>query len=543
VPSGVTTQTYRLRYASCQRIDKLARSLAQADPAKPPYTSTIDAESNLLIVTASEDIHQRVKSLQEEFDVPPGTKTVTYQFRYVPPRRIDRLVQELTEDRRAKSLYKSTIDEESGLMIVTALPETHERIASLREQLDVVESDPEQSFVRFYKLTNTTASRVMATIQSLGVSEAGPAGLVLPTPGTAADLRPKEPFTGPNTPPGPPGRELPKPPAYTPSTPPATRPARARPANPNQGARVIADENTNTIIVVGPPALQKVYKQLVSMLDKRRPQVMVEMTLVTLDTSNNFSLGVELSRQKGLGGDDSMLVFSSFGLGTVDQATGIIGLPEPGLGFNGVVISPGTVNVVLRALAGCGRGKVLAAPKVLVNDNATASLSSVSEAPFTSVNASDTVSTTSFAGYASAGTTLAVTPHISEGEHVLLQYSITLNSFTDEGGGGIPPPRQTNTVDSEVTVPDGYAVIVGGLSRQDESETITKIPLLGDLPYVKHLFRLITRNRSQNTLFVFLRPVILRDDAFADLKYLSRAELRRAEQPPNLPQSCPVLME
>ena len=135
-----------------------------------------------------------------------------------------------------------------------------------------------------------------------------------------------------------------------------------------------------------------------------------------------------------------------------------------------------------------------------------------------------------------------MTPHISEGDHVQLHYSITLNSFTGEGGGGIPPPRQTNTLNSEVTVPDGYAVIVGGLKRRDDSETVTKIPWLGDVPLLKHLFRLQSRNESENTLFVFLRPVILRDDDFEDLKYLSERDLRLAKLPPSLPGSEPVLM-
>ena len=99
---------------------------------------------------------------------------------------------------------------------------------------------------------------------------------------------------------------------------------------------------------------------------------------------------------------------------TADAATGALTL-TPGVGFNGILLDPDSVNVVLRALASEGRSEVLSAPRVLVNDNATASLSSVAESPFTSVNASDTVATTSFAGYASAGTTVSVSPHISEG--------------------------------------------------------------------------------------------------------------------------------
>jgi general secretion pathway protein D len=177
-----------------------------------------------------------------------------------------------------------------------------------------------------------------------------------------------------------------------------------------------------------------------------------------------------------------------------------------------------------------------------VNDNATGTLTSVAESPFTSVNASDTVATTSFAGYASAGTTVSVTPHISEDDYLRLIYSLTLNSFTGAGAGGVPPPRQTNAIDSEVVVPDGYTVIVGGLKRQDITETVQKIPLLGDIPVLEHLFRNTTLTQVDSALFVFIRPVILRDDLFLDLKYLSEWDLRKAEIPPEMPSSAPMLM-
>jgi len=136
-----------------------------------------------------------------------------------------------------------------------------------------------------------------------------------------------------------------------------------------------------------------------------------------------------------------------------------------------------------------------------------------------------------------------VTPHISEGEHLQLAYSVELSSFTGEGSGSVPPPRQTNSISSEVTVPNGHTVIVGGLSRRDHSETVARIPWLGELPLLEHLLSNRSRNDARTTLFVFLRPIILRDDAFEDLKYLSREELARAEVPDDLPTSEPMLLE
>src|SRR5690606_20068667 len=134
------------------------------------------------------------------------------------------------------------------------------------------------------------------------------------------------------------------------------------------------------------------------------------------------------------------------------------------------------------------RAKVISAPRILVNDNATGLLTSVNEVPFTSVNASQTVATTSFAGFAEAGTTIQVTPHVSEGRHLQLQYRITLNEFQGEPtAGGVPPARQTDEIESEVTIPDGHTLIVGGLNRTNSSHDTDSLPFIENIPIINLL--------------------------------------------------------
>jgi len=459
---------------------------------------------------------------------------------------VDKLIRSRYESAEPKVSYSSVIDEASGLLLTTTSADVHSQIEHLKKELDV-EADPNRSNVQFYRLVNTTAAEVLATIRSLETRESSDQQ----TEGRSAfrGFRPVIPDglpSGPNYPPSPPGT----PPYLTPAfraydT--ATQPSSqdgglsgAAISAISQNAVVTADQNTNSIIVIAPPDIQKVYRQLITLLDRRRPQVLVEVTLVTIDTSDSFSLGVELSTKQSNGTD--ILVFSSFGLSEIDTATGIPSI-TPAPGFNGIMIDTDTLNIVVQALATDSRARVLAAPKVLVNDNATATLNSVVEAPYISVNASETVSTTSFAGYAEAGTTVTVTPHISEGDYVQLDYTVMLSSFSGDPDTTIaPPPRQTNDVTSQVTIPHGYAVIVGGLTRKDSTHSESKIPFLGDIPIIKYLFGTTDITNSQSTLFVFIRPTILRDDKFEDLKYLSESELASAELPPNLPASDPILM-
>ena len=548
-PSGLETRAYTLVHVAPQRVDGLARSLIGAEPFKGAYTSTIDADSNRLFVTAPPAAHERLAELVGQLDVPADRQTRTYRLRHVDPQRIDRMGRDIAGGQSAQGAYTSIIDEKAGLLIVTAPAAVVEQLDALVAQLDVV--DETASPIRFYRLTNASAAEVLATIRALESNEedlkAMAAGAGQP------DHGPNHQFTGPNLPPGAPGQPAPPPPVYVPSDPEklsaggpvdaGTAPAAATPelVAHVKDATVTVDLNTNTLIVMAPPAVQATYERLIRALDRRRPQVMVEVILVTIDTSNNFSLGVELFTGDTQG-DERHLIFSAFGLSDIRTDDGGLEL-EPGLGFNGTVIQSDDFAAVVRALATESRAKVVAAPRILVNDNGTATLTSVNEAPFVSVNASDTVSTTSFAGYASAGTTVTITPHISEGDHLRLQYAVTLNSFTGEGAGGIPPPRQTNALNSEVTVPDGHAVIVGGLTREDSSRTKTKVPLLGDIPVLDYLFSSRTRTQSNSTLFAFIRPVVLRDDRFEDLKYLSQRDLEAANMPADYPAGEPMLMQ
>ena len=303
-------------------------------------------------------------------------------------------------------------------------------------------------------------------------------------------------------------------------------------------ATISADINTNSLIVVAPPAVQSLYAELIQKLDQRPPQVLIETKIVIVDSTDDISFGIEFSS-----GDRSgmrrILSFTQFGLSAVDPVSGALSI-LPGLGFNGTLVDPDGADAILRTLTNHNRARVESAPRIVVNDNATGQLSSVAEVPFTSINASDTVATTSFAGFAEAGTTVTVTPRISDDDHLQLDFSITLNSFTGAGGAGIPPPRQTDEVTSQITLKDGHTVIVGGLRRSNSSLDYSGIPGFDRIPILRHLGGLETRATNENSVFVFIKPVILRDDTFRDLQFLSERDMECASLCPDAPKSQPA---
>lgn len=488
---------------------------------------THDERTNQVVVVGTRDRIEDAVKVIRSLDVSLDMQTRMYQFQVASPQRIDQLTKDLIGPLMEKRLYRSAVDEQGGMLVVATTHQIHQKILSLKKDLDVVLPES-QSPIRFYKLMNAVAADVLETIRVLEGNE----GLFGGEGGVDAQtgLPPLRTSSQPLTP-----RD------ETPQAAAAGQPLRpVVEAVSTDRATITADTNTNTLIVVAKPQDQKIYEKLIRELDKRRPQVLVEVTIVALDTSGGYSVGVEISNEH-TAGEGRVLNFSSFGLSDVDASTGALTI-SPGLGFNGALISPSIADIVIRALTTDIRTRVVSSPRILVNDNATGTLDSIDEEPFTSVNASDTVSTTSFGGFVEAGTTISVTPHISQSDHLSLEYSVSLNSFSGGGADGIPPPRQTNSIESEVTVPDGHTVIVGGLRRTSNTKTIRAVPLLGEIPILKHLFSNESLDDSELTLFVFIRPVILRDDKFADLKYVSERPLIAADMPSNYPTSEPLII-
>jgi type II secretory ATPase GspE/PulE/Tfp pilus assembly ATPase PilB-like protein len=97
-------------------------------------------------------------------------------------------------------------------------------------------------------------------------------------------------------------------------------------------------------------------------------------------------------------------------------------------------------------------------------------------------------------------------------------------------------------VRSQVTIPDGYTVIVGGLNRTGNKWDFTSVPFIDQIPLLRYLGGSESRNTNSTSMFVFLKPIILRDDKFRDLKYLSDRDSRSARNCPDVPTSQPVWM-
>ncbi len=538
-----------------------------------------DGQTNRIILVGPKKGVDEVEGLLKKFDIGKQTlKAKSYTVRYITTKRLDELVRRTFGDvpeNQVKFFYKSIIFEGSNQLIVTTRDDIHQRIDLMVKQLDKQpDESTRQSPIRYYKLRYVKAADILKTIQAVEQSVRSPNDQ-----GSNQGLRNRDvgsirgvSSVNDNTPSAsnPPRSDNPSRQVtgvadnrvnyFDQQDNPQTQRfpgqqssivddliefrardiAGQRQLIPGQ-AEVTVDENSNQLIVVAEPSVQQLYKELIEKLDRPRPQVLIEVTVVTIDCSFARNLGIEIS-----GGDSTgtrrVFAFTQFGLSNVEPTTGALSI-LPGLGFNGTLIDPETADIVLRALSTNTRSRVVSAPRILVNDNSQGTLSSVAEVPYSQVNASNTVATTSLGGFAEAGTTIAVTPQIGEGNNLNLDFDIIVSDFTAAASADLPPPRTLNQVKSTVSIPDGHTVIVGGLTRKSSSRTQRGIPFVENIP----VFRLISGNLSNDNdvqnIYVFVKPIILRDDKFRDLRHLSEIERRKACIPDDLPKSCPILIK
>ena len=557
--------------AAAQKGEKAVRSFGEN------VSIASDAQTNRVILIGPKKGVDEVAGLLKELDGTKETmKTKPYTVRYITPKRLDDLIRRTFGDvpeARVKFFYKSIIVEGTNQLIVTTRDDIHRRIELIAKQLDrQPDESTRQSPIAYYKLRYVKAADILKTIQAVEQSvrsndgqdstnrnvgtSRGISSVNDNTPSTNYPPRSDNPSRQVNgvsdnrinffeDPQGSPNRNQgflgQQPSIYDELIEFRARDiAGQRQLIPGQ-AEVTIDENSNQLIVVAEPSVQRLYKELIEKLDRPRPQVLIEVTVVTIDCDDARNLGIEIS-----GGDRTgarrVFAFTQFGLSSADPMTGALSI-LPGLGFNGTLIDPETADIVLRALSTHTRSRVVSAPRILVNDNSKGTLSSVAEVPYSQVNASNTVATTSLGGFAEAGTTISVTPQIGEGNNLNLEFDVIVSDFTAAASTDLPPPRTLNQVTSTVSIPDGHTVIVGGLSRKSTNRTQRGIPFVENIP----IFRLISGNiefeNDNQNIYVFVKPIILRDDKFRDLRHLSEIERRKACIPDDLPKSCPILIK
>jgi type II secretory pathway component GspD/PulD (secretin) len=403
-------------------------------------------------------------------------------------------------------------DEARGQIVYYGTPEQHAELAALVEQIGAKE---EQVVMRAYRLHWADAEAVTEIITGLIERRQPAVDSPLAAQGTGRQQQ-QQPLPQPGARP-----ELPQ------------SEQRDTVSDIGEESFIIADVGNNQVIVKARLAEQPQFARLISTIDRRRPQVYLETKIVAVTWTDDLRLAFESQVVSGQFG-----FRSDFGLTSAPEGGGFLDPVNVSTtlgGFTGALIKNKYVPIVVNALQREVNGRIVSAPQILVDDNEETEVASVEQQPFLTTTTGQTTDQTSFGGFEDAGTRLTVTPRISPGGFVTLDYDLELSNFVGSGSEGSPPPRQKRNVVGYVTIPSDATVIVGGIKVDDESDTIIKIPLLGDIPLLGYLFR-DTRLRSAKTeLLVFITPRILYEPTLSDYQLLTKGPQAEALLDPDIP--------
>lgn len=283
--------------------------------------------------------------------------------------------------------------------------------------------------------------------------------------------------------------------------------------------RVVADEHNNAILIYASASEYGRIESALRELDRAPLQVLIEASILEVTLNDELRYGLQWFFQGGLGGGRT-----GSGLLNLNQSGGI-GPAQPG--FSYTLRSPaGDVRAVLNALADKSLLKVISSPSVLVLDNQTAKIHVGDQQPIrTSTTVSDSGNqTTSSIEYKDTGVQLSVTPSVNAGSMVSLDVSQVV---TDVGSVDTATGQRSflqRYVSSKIAARSGETIVLGGLIRDNDSNSRQGVPLLHDIPVVGNIFGATSRTRSRTELLVTLTPWVLESEA--DLRSVGD-ELRR----------------
>ncbi len=468
----VVTQLIPLKFASPSEIKKLFAPLVSKSSIILDYPPT-----NMLIIT---DVYSNIKRLLRilsAIDVSGmGQEVSVIPLEYAEATKFVKILDSIFKERR-KSKAKSALsdakfvaDERTNTIIVKASEVETSKIKRLISMLDR-ETPRGKEKIHVYYLENANAEDLAKVLQEL---------LTKKTKGPQK----KVPFV-------------------------------------SEDVKITADKATNSLIIMAGKEDYLVLDEIIKKLDVPRSMVYIESLIMEVKVEREFNLGVQwlAGGTTKLNNKDAV-----FGGGFEPEVpiigSGITTLPTPqgfSLGIFSEVITIGGItfpnlSAVINAFKKDQDVHLLSTPQILTMDNEEASITVGQNVPFQTRSAAETgTETYSSFEYRDVGITLKITPQISHDRLVRLyiyQESTTLDQQATTSADR--PTTLKRTVDTTVIVKDKNTVVIGGLIDDAFSETVFKVPCLGDIPGVGYLFKNTSRGSNKTNLYIFITPHVIK---------------------------------
>lgn len=332
-------------------------------------------------------------------------------------------------------------------------------------------------------------------------------------------------------------------------------------ANISENTRIIADPRTNSLLITGRPEDITILRGIIEDLDIMLPQVLIEVAILEVNLNDNLNYGIDWL-QRSLTVVNRETIGAAGGLEVDQPIVGFGGASRPNGG--GVASADGTgsgfidgstvdrtlaaaagslsyfatfydfnLDAVLTAAKGSSEARVLSIPQILTTDNTDASVVIGESRPI------PTASSTTLGGtirntfeYRDIGINLELTPRINPSSVVVLEVSASADNVGGDviiDGNNVPIITRRD-LQAEVAIKDGATIVLGGLVSEDERDSESKVPILGDIPILGNLFKSVEKVNVRTELLVLITPhVLISHEAAQDASRRLHAATRASE--------------
>ena len=288
---------------------------------------------------------------------------------------------------------------------------------------------------------------------------------------------------------------------------------------------VVVEPRTNSLIITETAPKLAEIRSLIELVDIPIRQVMIEARIVIAQSDATKNLGIEWGGAYLNSNNDNITSVSGNTRNVVGLNESVINGTQPQVDYPGALLvdlgvtrnsgfavgfTSGDLFLTaeLSALEAAGEGEVVSQPKVITGDKQQASIKSGTEIPYQESSASGETTTS----FKEAVLALDVTPNITPDDRIMLELQVNQDSVGElvpSGQGGFIPSIDTTQLNTQVLVGNGETVVLGGVFKTEDIESINKVPFFGDLPYIGAFFRNESTTHKKTETLIFITPRIL----------------------------------
>ena len=335
----------------------------------------------------------------------------------------------------------------------------------------------------------------------------------------------------------------------------------SRKSSQKRNISIEAHKDTNTLVITAQPDMLRSLEAVIRQLDVRRAQVLIEAIIVEVFESDGVNLGVQWFHEEGgftqFNNGPAAISSVAAAAKAAESKPGTVGstvISENGAvtknpdgpdiegDYNLLAQVLGSVNgmmfgilkndwgAVIQAVSADTNSNILATPSITTLDNEEAHFLVGQEVPIITGSTTGSNNNNPFqtVDRQEVGIKLKVTPQVNEGTGVQLTIEQEVSSVS--GATGVDISINKREIKTTVMADNGATVILGGLIDEDVQESVQKVPLLGDLPILGHLFKSTSNTKRKRNLMVFLRPTIIRDGKLMNEISQDKYNFIRADQ-------------